>query len=141
MATESVQDVCCSCEVQNLGCRCRMNYVSNLGHSNQTNLVSMALYNLRNSVIKTCKTVTQIQIGAAVGDISTTSTYLTMSESGNCHVPRCVGDHNETKEGPESVIPERGHQHCEHATGSEDVGPFPLVQVIVDQKDIAAVLH
>ena len=60
-----------------------------------------------------------------------------MSNSGDCHVPRCVGDHDEAKEGPQSVIPEGRHQHCEHTTGSKDVGPLSLVQVIVDQKDVA----
>lgn len=83
--------------------------------------------------------LTQIRIAMQLGrELIATLTYLTMSKSSNCHVPRCVGDHNEPKEWPESVIPEGGHQHCEHATGSKDVGPLPLVQVIVDQKDVAA---
>ena len=66
------------------------------------------------------------------------NTYLAMSKSGDCHVPRRVGDHDETKEGPETVVSERGHQHCQHATGSKDVRPFPLVNVVIDQENVAA---
>lgn len=64
--------------------------------------------------------------------------YLAMGKSSNSHVPSCVGDHNEAEERPEPVVSERWHQHSEHATGPKDVSPLPLVQMIVDQKDVAA---
>lgn len=61
-----------------------------------------------------------------------------MQKGGEGHVPRCVRDHDKAKERPESIIPERWHQHREHAQGPKDVGPFSFIQVIVDQEDVAA---
>ncbi len=65
-------------------------------------------------------------------------TYLAMGECSDSHVPSSVRNHNKTKERPKSVVAECWHQYCQHATSSKYVGPFSLVQVVIQQKDIAA---
>jgi hypothetical protein len=54
-----------------------------------------------------------------------------MDKGSNSHVPSCVRNHDKTEERPKSVVTEGRYQHCHHATCSKYVGPFPLVQVII----------
>jgi hypothetical protein len=67
--------------------------------------------------------------------------YLAIVDRGNCHIPRCICDHDEAEEGPNSVIAERGDEDCHHTACAENVCPLALVQVIVQQIYVAACVH
>lgn len=61
-----------------------------------------------------------------------------MDEGGDSHVPRSVGDHDEAKEGPKTVVPERRDEHRRHAQSAENVCPCSLVKVIIEKENVAA---
>jgi len=64
--------------------------------------------------------------------------YLAVDEGGDGEVPGGVGGHDEAEEGPDPVVVEGGDEHGGGAAGAEDVGPRPLVQLVVDVVDVAA---
>lgn len=58
--------------------------------------------------------------------------YLAMNKGCNGHIPSCVRGHAKAKERPNPVVVEWGYEHCGSTTSSKNVGPSPLVQVIID---------
>jgi hypothetical protein len=64
--------------------------------------------------------------------------YLAMDDGGDGEVPRRVGCHDESQERPDPVVVEGGDEHGGGAARAEDVGPRPLVQLVVDVVDVAA---
>ena len=65
-------------------------------------------------------------------------THLAVRDGGDGEVPCSVGGHEEADERPDPVVVEGGDEHGGGAAGAEDVGPRPLVQLVVDVVDVAA---
>jgi hypothetical protein len=61
-----------------------------------------------------------------------------VEDGGDGEVPRGVGGHDQAQEGPDPVVVKRRDEHRGGAAGAEDVGPRPLVQLVVDVVDVAA---
>ena len=61
-----------------------------------------------------------------------------MDEGGDGEVPGSVGGHDEAEDRPDPVVVEGRDEHRGGAASSEDVGPRPLVQPVVDVVDVAA---
>jgi hypothetical protein len=71
-------------------------------------------------------------------DVLVMVNYLAVDERGDGHVPRSVGDHDEAEEGPQAVVPERRDEHRRHAHSAEDERPCSLVNVVIEQENVAA---
>lgn len=55
-----------------------------------------------------------------------------MNNSCNGQVPGCVSGHSKAKKGPNPIVMERRYENCSGTASSEDVGPCPLVQIVID---------
>lgn len=64
--------------------------------------------------------------------------YLAMDQGCNSKIPSSIRSHYEAKERPDPIVMERRDEHSCSTTSSKDVGPCPLVKVIIYVVNVTA---